>query len=126
MLRCCERASVRQTREPRAFRSHRHASRVRSDIMTRIYWLIVSFLTLSTLTFAQDKLITLDDIFSPDPNVRVRFGGTPVSVQWAADGRSFRQVVNGKLMRVDALSGQAVPYYDADSLAAALMHVGVK
>jgi hypothetical protein len=65
---------------------------------------------LSTLAAAQDKLLTLDEIFSPDAKVRVRFGGMPVFVQWAPDGRSFRQVIGGRLMRVDAASGQAVPY----------------
>jgi dipeptidyl-peptidase-4 len=94
--------------------------------MKKIFWLLITVLIFSSLVLAQDKLITLDDIFSPDPNVRVKFGGTPVFVQWAADGRSFRQVVNGELMRVDAISGQAEPYYDDASLAAALMHVGVK
>jgi dipeptidyl-peptidase-4 len=75
---------------------------------------------------AQDKLLTLDEIFSPDAKVRVRFGGTPVFVQWAPDGRTFRQLINGRLMRVDAMTGQAVPYFDAGSLATALMRTGVK
>ncbi|MFN0279102.1 MAG: S9 family peptidase [Pyrinomonadaceae bacterium] len=94
--------------------------------MKKIQWLIVALITFSSLAFAQDKLLTLDDIFSPDTKVRVRFGGMPTFVTWAADGKSFRQVVNGKLMRVDAMNGQAVPYYDSTSLADALTRVGVK
>ncbi len=94
--------------------------------MKKIQWLVVVILTFSSLTFAQDKLLTLDDIFSPDPAKRVKFGGAPVFVQWSADGKSFKQTVNGKLMRVDAMTGQAVPYYDSGSLASALMRVGLK
>jgi len=56
--------------------------------MTKFQWLIVAFLSFSIVAFAQDKLLTLDDIFSPDLARRVRFGGAPVAAQWAADGRS--------------------------------------
>jgi dipeptidyl-peptidase-4 len=94
--------------------------------MKRLHWLFITLLFVPTVVAAQDKLLTLDDIFSPDAKVRVRFAGTPVSVQWASDGRSFRQVINGKLMRVDAISAQAVPYFDSDALAAALQKNGVK
>jgi len=75
---------------------------------------------------AQDKLLTLDDIFHPDASKRVRFAGTPVGVRWAADGKSFRQMVNGRMMRVDALTGRAVPYLDSGRLAAALQRAGMK
>lgn len=36
------------------------------------------------------------------------------------------QVVGGKLMRVDAMSGNAVPYFDSGSLTAALMRIVLK
>jgi len=94
--------------------------------MKKLNFLVVVLLTFSSLSLAQDKLLTLDDIFSPDTKVRVRFGGTPVFVQWSPDGKSFKQMVNGKLMRVDAVTGSAVPYYDSGSLANALMRVGLK
>src|SRR4051812_1640886 len=94
--------------------------------MKKIQLLVIALFVFSTAAVAQDKLLTLDDIFSPDPKVRVKFGGTPTFVEWAADGKSFKQVVNGKLLRVDAVTGQAVPYYDNVSLANALMHVGLK
>lgn len=94
--------------------------------MKKIQWLFVAVITFSSVVFAQDKLLTLDDIFNPDAAKRVRFGGAPVFVQWAPDGKSFKQMVNGKLMRVDAATGQAVPYYDSGSLVNALMRVGLK
>ena len=86
----------------------------------------IAVLCFASPLFAQDKLLTLDDIFSPDPARRVRFGGTPVAVQWAADGRSFKQVIGGRLMRVDAMTARAEPYLDSGSLSAALQRVGVK
>ena len=94
--------------------------------MNKLYSFVALFCAFSTLALAQDRLLTLDDIFSPDAAKRVRFGGTPVGVQWAADGTSFRQMVNGRLMRVDMMSGQAVPYFDSGALAAALQRAGLK
>lgn len=94
--------------------------------MKTIARLLVVIFAISTIAAAQDKLLTLDEIFNPDAKVRVRFGGTPVFVQWAPDGRSFKQVVGGKLMRVDAVSGQAVPYFESDALAAVLQRNGIR
>ena len=94
--------------------------------MKRSHLVFLAIIACSSAIFSQDKLLTLDDIFSPDPKVRVRLGGTPVFVQWAKDGRSFRQVVGGRLMRVDAISGDAKPYYDDGALVAALMRLGIK
>ncbi len=94
--------------------------------MKKFQWLVVALLAFSAISFAQDKLITLDDIFSTDTLKRVRFGGTPVGVRWAPDGKSFKQVVGGKLMRVDAVTGRAGPYLDSDRLLAALQRTGIK
>jgi len=94
--------------------------------MKKLNYLFVAVIFSATFVSAQDKLLTLDDIFSPDPAKRVRFGGTPTSVQWSPDGRSFKQLVGGRLTRVDAVSGQMTPYFDAGALAAALVRSGVK
>ena len=94
--------------------------------MKRLHLFFFAITALSGSVLAQDKFLSLDDIFSPDPKVRVRLGGTPVFVQWAKDGRSFRQIVGGRLMRVDAVSGEAKPYYDDGALVAALMRMGIK
>ena len=83
-------------------------------------------ISLSSFVFAQDKLLSLDDIFSPDAGKRVRFGGTLPQMRWAADGKSFVQLVGGKLMRVDAVSGGSSAYYDAAKLSLALVRVGVR
>lgn len=94
--------------------------------MKKFNLLVLALVTFSASAFAQDRLITLDDIFSTDTTKRVRFAGSPVFVQWAGDGRSFKQTVGGKLMRVDALTGQAVPYFESGALVAALTRAGVK
>src|SRR5205823_3492199 len=94
--------------------------------MRKIQFLILTLCVLLPTVVAQNKLLTIDDIFSADSARQVRFGGTPVAVQWAGDGKSFRQMVNGRLMRVDALTGQAVPYFDSGLLAAALVRAGVR
>lgn len=73
---------------------------------------LVSFLTLSTFSIAQERLVTIDDIFSPDAKVRVAFAGSPTRFVWAADGRAFKQMEGDQLKRVDALTGEAKPFYD--------------
>src|SRR5436190_17533912 len=94
--------------------------------MRKLHIFAIALFTFSSAAFAQDRPLTIDDIFSPDLSKRVRFGGTPVAAVWAPDGRSFKQIVNGRLMRVDAATGQAVPYFDSGALAAALVKNGVK
>lgn len=94
--------------------------------MNKILRFVVVIVAFSSVAFAQDKLLTLDDIFNPDASKRVMFGGKPVFVQWSADGKSFKQTINGRLMRVDAITGQAVPFYDSGALSAALTRGGVK
>ncbi|MFM9904825.1 MAG: DPP IV N-terminal domain-containing protein [Pyrinomonadaceae bacterium] len=94
--------------------------------MKKIQRLVVALFVFSSVGFAQDKLLTLDDIFSPDPQKRVRFGGTPTQAQWAKDGKSFKQVINGRLMRVDAATGNTTPYLDSGRLITALTRAGIK
>ncbi len=94
--------------------------------MKKTQWLVVMVFALSAVAFAQNRMLTLDDIFSPDANKRVKFSGNPTTVQWTRDGKGFRQMINGRLMRFDAMTGQAVPYLDSSRLAAALARSGVK
>ena len=95
-------------------------------LMKKFHWFVIAILTFSAAVFAQDKLLTLDDIFSQDAARRVKFNGNPTTLQWTRDGKAFRQVVNGRLMRVDAATGQTTPYLDSGRLAAALARSGVK
>lgn len=70
-------------------------------------------LTFNCASFSQNKLLTIDNIFSIDPTVRVEFSGNPADVVWSNEGRAYRQVQNGKLMRVDAVTGNASEYFDS-------------
>lgn len=69
---------------------------------------------------AQDKLLTLDEIFSTDPAVRVNFSGNPTRLVWSADGTTFKTYEKGMLMRTDAISGTTRPFFDAGRLKNAL------
>lgn len=94
--------------------------------MKKIRYIFVAFFALSTVVIAQDKLLSIDDIFNPDPAKRVRFSGSLPQLRWAADGKSLMQIAGGKLLRVDAVSGQSSAYYDAAKLSLALSRVGVR
>ena len=74
---------------------------------------------------AQNKLLTIDDIFSSDPLKRVDFSGNPEEVEWSNDGRSFRRVENGKALRVDPITGQAAEYFDTLQFVKAAANVGI-
>ncbi|MGH9945584.1 MAG: DPP IV N-terminal domain-containing protein [Pyrinomonadaceae bacterium] len=88
--------------------------------MKKHFLLVVVFFAFTAFVFAQNKLLTLDQIFSPDVSKRVAFGGSPARISWAADGKSFREVRGGKLLRVDPITGNSVPYYDSEKFANAL------
>src|SRR5262245_40818396 len=88
--------------------------------MKRATFLLVSLVAFSSFVFAQNRLLTIDDIYHPDAAKRVAFGGSPSRVTWAPDGKSFKDTRGGKLMRVDAVTGNAASYFDTDRFAAAL------
>lgn len=68
-------------------------------IMRKIAWFLVAISAVSSIASAQEKMLTVDDIFSPDPKVKVRFNGSPTVVQWTRDGKAFKQVQDGRMMR---------------------------
>ncbi len=90
-----------------------------------------SFITLFLLLLilplaarAQDKQLTIDDIFDPSPAKRVNFNGTPSSPRWLKDGTHY--IVASKdrnafprLLKVNAVTGESQPFYDAAKMEAA-------
>jgi dipeptidyl-peptidase-4 len=77
----------------------------------------------SQTLFAQNKLLTIDDIF--DPVKRVNFSGDSPSVRWLRDG-NFYLLTNDasrrnvpRLQKVNAATGEAVPLFDAAKMQAA-------
>jgi dipeptidyl-peptidase-4 len=83
-------------------------------------WLFIAlFLCSASATAAQDKLLSIDDIF--DPQTRIPFSGRPMQIRgWTPDGRAYKIFQNGQLMRVDALSGESSPVYDAKKMVSVL------
>jgi dipeptidyl-peptidase-4 len=87
---------------------------------------------------AQQKSLTLDEIYSPDPAVRVNFNGNPpTGLRWTKDGASYlwskrpageqrqggRGQAGGQLLRVNALTGEEKPYYDVAKMEAAFSNL---
>ncbi len=82
----------------------------------------------SSLVRAQEKLLTIDDIF--DPAKRVNFNGTPAQgLQWLRDGdyylqsRTDPQTKTSQLLKVNARTGEAAPFFDAARMEAALLKI---
>jgi dipeptidyl-peptidase-4 len=71
---------------------------------------------------AQNKLLTIDDIF--DPVKRVNFSGTPSSPRWLNDGVHYIVVSKDRnafprLLKVNAVTGKSEPLYNAAKMEAA-------
>jgi dipeptidyl-peptidase-4 len=72
---------------------------------------------------AQQKLLTIDDIF--DPTNKVNFGGTTPTIRWLKDGTHYLLSNDPskkdvpRLQKVDALTGEATPFFDSARMEAA-------
>jgi dipeptidyl-peptidase-4 len=102
--------------------------KIRGKMMRR-FRLIFLALCLSTLSLApalaQDKMLTLDELFGPEPAKRVNFSGSAPPARWLKDGRSYLQARRGELVKVNAETGAASPFLDVAKLAAALKSTGL-
>jgi dipeptidyl-peptidase-4 len=86
----------------------------------------------STAALAQEKLLTIDDIY--DPAKRVNFSGSPPQgLKWLKDGLYYLQAKPdqksglSQVMKVKATSGEASPFFDASKMEAALSRLpGIK
>ncbi|HLN99022.1 MAG TPA: S9 family peptidase [Pyrinomonadaceae bacterium] len=90
--------------------------------------IIVLIFFLSLPIFAQQKLLTIDDIY--DPAKHVNFNGTVPDIHWLKDGKHYllanesSQTSVPRLQRVDAVTGATVPFLDAAKMQAAFMALG--
>src|SRR4026207_860000 len=72
---------------------------------------------------AQNKLLTVDDIY--DPAKRVNFNGTTPSVRWLKNGTHYLLTNEAsrrdvpRIQKVDAATGEAVAFFDAAKMQAA-------
>ncbi len=102
----------------------------KKEIMKKIKLLFVMLFVFSSLARAQEKLLTIDDIF--DSQKRVSFSGKPTAgVRWLVDGTSYSQLQPGEggslgLYRVDAKTGKTTLFHDASKIQAALTTAGLK
>ncbi|PYS31964.1 MAG: hypothetical protein DMF75_13280, partial [Acidobacteria bacterium] len=83
---------------------------------------ILFLLFAASPTIAQEKLLTIDDIF--DPAKRVNFNGTPANPRWLKDGVHYTVVskdrnASPRLLKVNAVTGKSQPLYDAARMEAA-------
>lgn len=74
------------------------------------------FLAIVSSARAQQKLLTIDDIF--DPVKKVNFGGSVPTIKWLKDGVHYLQTNEAgksapRIQKVNALTGEAVPFFDA-------------
>jgi dipeptidyl-peptidase 4 len=88
--------------------------------MNKFRWLFIAIFVFSALIVpAQDKLLSIDDIF--DPQTRIPFSGRPLAVRgWTKDGKAYKVFQGGQLLRVDALSGETAPVYDTKKFVSVL------
>jgi len=93
-----------------------------------LFCVLAIILLQTAAVLAQDKLLTVDDIF--DPAKKVNFSGTVPSIRWLKDGKHYllandpsRRDVP-RLQKIDAVSGQAEPLFDSAKMQAALSALG--
>ena len=87
-----------------------------------VYFVLAFVLFHAPLARAQDKLLTIDDIF--DPAKRVNFSGTPSNPRWLKYGvhyiiASKDRNATPRLLKVNAVTGKAEPFYNAAKMEAA-------
>ncbi len=86
------------------------------------------FVCATGAAIAQDKLLTIEDIF--DPVKRVNFSGTVPSIRWLKDGKHYLLVNDPskrdlpRLQKVDAATGEATAFLDSGKMQAAFAVLG--
>jgi dipeptidyl-peptidase-4 len=84
--------------------------------------------SISLSAHAQQKLLTIDDIF--DPARKVNFNGTVPNIRWLKDGRHYLLANDAtkkdlpRLQKVDAATGEAVPFFNSAKMQAAFTALG--
>lgn len=97
-------------------------------IMKKLNLIGVVILIFSAFSFAQEKQLTIDDIFHPQK--RVAFSGKPTfGVRWSSDGNSFIEPRSDdkstKIVNVNTKTGEEVVVYNSAEVYEALAKLGV-
>jgi dipeptidyl-peptidase-4 len=92
--------------------------------LLQIWIAALALVTAAAAARAQQKLLSIDDIF--DPEKRIDFAGTPpTGLRWLKDGAHYLQAKRDPesratdLMKVKAITGEASPFFDAAKMEAA-------
>ncbi len=100
---------------------------------------LLTVLVLCAPIFAQQKLLTLDEIYSPNPAQRVNFSGNPpMGLRWMKDNVHYlwlkrppnagmesgeRGATQGQWLVVNALTGEEAPLFDPARMEAAFSKI---
>jgi dipeptidyl-peptidase-4 len=95
-------------------------------VRTRPIFFTLAFilLSLSSHAFAQEKMLTIDELY--DPVKRVNFSGTTPAPRWLKDGKTYLVAGDAakpgtpRLLRVNAATGDTSAFFDAAKMEAAL------
>ncbi|MGI8836859.1 MAG: S9 family peptidase [Pyrinomonadaceae bacterium] len=85
--------------------------------------LVLLLISFCVPALAQDKVLTIDDIF--DPNKKINFSGTLPNIRWMKDGKHYvltNEAANRnvpRLQKVNAATGEATSLFDAARMEAA-------
>jgi dipeptidyl-peptidase-4 len=94
--------------------------------MIRVKQILLGTILLTTFSVcsnAQNKLLTVDDIY--DPAKRVNFSGTTPSIRWLKDGTHYLLTNEAsrrdvpRIQKVNAATGEAAAFFDAAKMQAA-------
>jgi dipeptidyl-peptidase-4 len=92
------------------------------------YLLLAAVVFCSSPALAQQKPLTIDDIF--DPVKRVNFSGTTPTIRWLKDGKHYLLTNDAslrdlpRLQRVDAVTGEARAFLDSTKMMSAFRELG--
>ena len=93
-----------------------------------LFGLILILLAAGSPLSAQDKHLTIDDIF--DPAKKVNFSGTTPTIRWLKDGKHYLLTNDAsrldvpRLQKVNALTGETTTFHDATKMEAAFVALG--
>ncbi len=93
-----------------------------------LFALVLLCLALCIPALAQNKLLTIDDIY--DPAKRINFSGTTPNIRWLKDGTHYlltndpAKKDRPRMQRVNALTGAATAFFDNAKMEAAFVALG--
>ncbi|HEX6732992.1 MAG TPA: S9 family peptidase [Pyrinomonadaceae bacterium] len=88
-----------------------------------LYATVALAVSIASVVSAQQKLLTIDDIY--DPQKKVNFSGTTPTIRWLKNGTHYLLTNEAsrrdvpRIQKVNAATGEAVPFFDPAKMQAA-------